>query len=999
MRSSRTRQLKWITGTGRLVIKTYFVYMSVFLTCCFNDMIPGVHAEEANRLNVLFVVIDDLRPALGCYGDKIAVTPNIDRLANCGMVFNRAYCQQAVCSPSRLSFMTGRRPDTIRVWDLNTHFRTTSPDIVTLPQHFKNHGYHTQSLGKVYHGGGKPSKDPLSWTVEPLFDVVRNPKVRYASPQNFQSKGFKQSATEAADVADNVYIDGIVCDAAVETLTELKAKKRPFFLTVGFRKPHLPFCAPQKYWDLYDRAKIPLPTNDKYPKDAPELATRSWKELEGYTDIPMDGQLSTDKVLELRHGYYACVSYVDTLVGRLLDQLKRLNLTKNTVVVLCGDHGYHLGEQGLWTKANNYELSTRVPLIVSVPVRAHTGSSNALVELIDVYPTLAGICGLNAPQGVEGTSFKPLLTKPDRPWKHAAFSQYPRAHSGSRHRKHGEIMGYAVRTRRYRYVEWREWESKEVVARELYDHESDPHEMRNIVTQFPHAETLQELAGMLDKPKEPVGTILDSKSSAAANRPNVLFLAVDDMKDWVNCLGGYEGTVYTPNIDRLAKRGMLFTNAHCASPLCAPSRTAIMTGLRPSTTGLYGNKHWWLPNLPDVVTIPAHFRNHGYQVIGAGKVFHHTAGNHPPNQWDAFFRLTFGEDPWFRGVKLNYPWSKHTPYPNGFPFSGVKGLGHENDWGSLDISDAEYDDALTVDYAIRFLKQKHRRNNLSGSAPFLLACGLFRPHLPWYVPQRFFDRYSLDDIVLPKVHHDDLDDLPAEGLEFAKRGRSNFESIKKAGQWKHAVRAYLASITCADERLGHVLDALDKSPYAKNTIIVLWSDHGWHLGEKRHWHKSTLWEEATRVPLVISAPNYQPGVCDQPVSLLDLYPTLNELADLKAIENFDGVSLTPLLRNPKAEWKRPAVTEFKRGNAAVRSSRYRYIRYHDGGEELYDHKTDPHEWHNLATSKEHYTIKQELAIWITKEWAKSAPTKGEFRFDPDTFKWTHKRTGKITHGK
>ncbi|MCA9124819.1 MAG: sulfatase [Planctomycetaceae bacterium] len=475
-------------------------------------------------------------------------------------------------------------------------------------------------------------------------------------------------------------------------------------------------------------------------------------------------------------------------------------------------------------------------------------------------------------------------------------------------------------------------------------------------------------------------------------KPNVLFIAVDDMRDWVNCLSGYEGPVHTPNIDRLAKRGMLFTNAHCASPKCAPSRAAIMTGLRPSTTGLYDNGHWWLPNLPDVVTIPIHFRNHGYRVAGAGKIFHHTAGNNPPNQWDDFLPLTFREDPWFRGDKLNYPWSKHVPYPKGFPFSGVQGLGHENDWGSLGVPDNGYDDELTVEYAIRFLSQKQDR-------PFLLACGFFRPHLPWYVPQRFFHHYALDEIVLPEVPDDDLDDVPAQGLKFAEARRSDLEKIKGAGKWKHAVRAYLASITCADERFGRVLDALDQSPHAKDTIIVFWSDHGWHLGEKDHWHKTTLWEEATRVPLVISAPGHQPGVCGQPVSLLDLYPTLNELAGLPAIETHDGVSLAPLLQNSQTAWNRPAVIEFQRGNTAVRSDRYRYIRYHDGGEELYDHQSDPHEWHNLAASNEHVVIKRELAEWIAKDWAASAPTKSAFRFDPQAFTWTNKKTGKVTHGK
>lgn len=483
-----------------------------------------------------------------------------------------------------------------------------------------------------------------------------------------------------------------------------------------------------------------------------------------------------------------------------------------------------------------------------------------------------------------------------------------------------------------------------------------------------------------------------SRQDKKTSRPNVLFLCVDDMKDWVNCLGGYEGTVHTPNIDRLAKRSSLFTNAHCASPKCAPSRAAIMSGMRPSTTGLYDNGHWWLPNLPDVVTIPKHFGNHGYHVVGAGKIFHHTAGNHPPNQWNAFHRLTFQEDPWFRGVTLNYPWSKPTPYPKAFPFSGVKGLGHENDWGSLPIADGEYDDARTADYAVRFLAERQDK-------PFFLACGLFRPHLPWYVPNKYFDRYPLDEIVLPAVRENDLDDLPPAGLGFAKARRGDLETIQKADKWKHAVRAYLASITCADAQLGRVLDALEQSPHTKNTIVVLWSDHGWHLGEKQHWHKSTLWEEATRVPFIISAPGHRPGMCKHPVSLLDIYPTLIELAGLTKIESLDGVSLTPLLQNATAEWDRPAVIEYRRCNAAVRSARYRYIRYRDGGEELYDHKTDPHEWNNLAASPGHTSVKKELAGWITKQWAESAPTKSAFRFDHKTFTWTHRKTGVITQGK
>lgn len=252
--------------------------------------------------------------------------------------------------------------------------------------------------------------------------------MRYASAKNLVGKGLKRSAAESADVPDSTYIDGIVCEAALKEMKQLNAQEKPFFLTVGFRKPHLPFCAPKKYWDLYDRADIPLPDPNVHPKGAPELALRSWKELEGYTDIPNDGKFSTAKIQELRHGYYACVSYIDALVGLLLSKVDG-----NTLIVLWGDHGFHLGEQGLWTKANNYELSTRVPLIIAMSGQKKMGAkTDALVELVDVYPTLTDLCGLDKPKGVEGISLKPLLANPNQPWKRAAFSQYPRMRKGSR---------------------------------------------------------------------------------------------------------------------------------------------------------------------------------------------------------------------------------------------------------------------------------------------------------------------------------------------------------------------------------------------------------------------------------------------------------------------------------------------------------------------------------------------------------------------------------------
>ncbi len=453
-----------------------------------------------NRKNVLFISIDDLRPTLGCYGDKTAITPNIDKIAEKGTTFYRAYCQQSLCSPSRLSLLTGLRPNSTKVWDLNTHFRESVPKAVTLPQYFKNQGYVTRSIGKIFHGGGKPSKDPPSWSEEPLYDQVREPQLRYALPKNLRGGGLKRDSTESAEVDDNYYVDGKVCEAAMKNLNRYSKMPDPFFLAVGFRKPHLPFNAPKKYWNMYKRERIPAPISSSHPTNAPEIATRSWKELEGYTDIPSNGIIEQAKTQELRHGYYACVSYIDSLVGSLIQTLNDLNILNETVICIWGDHGYHLGEQGLWTKANNYELSLRVPLIFSIPMQNNQGSkSNALVELVDIYPSICEACQIKIPPNLEGTSFIPLLNDPDKEWKKAAYSQFPRNRTGNRHSSHGHIMGYSVRTNTHRYTEWREWKSNKLIDRELYDHRNDPSEMTNIASFKDFQDQLKILSTTLKK--------------------------------------------------------------------------------------------------------------------------------------------------------------------------------------------------------------------------------------------------------------------------------------------------------------------------------------------------------------------------------------------------------------------------------------------------------------------------------------------------------------------
>lgn len=472
--------------------------------------------------NFLFIAVDDLRPTLGCYGDPHAITPNIDRWAGEAALFRRAYCQQAVCNPSRASLMTGMRPDTIGVWDLSsqfreelpsnlqdlpqfckgTHFRARRPDVVTLPEFLKHQGYDTRSVGKIYHGSPK-TEDPQSWSA-PAEGNFRKTDLGthsgfYALEHNLHApdiKGPKRDATEIADVPDNAYVDGQVTDIALQRMRELAAKPDPFFLAVGFRKPHLPFCAPKKYWDLYDRAALAEPDHPDRPTGVPDIALHDNRELRGYRDIPKEGPLTPEKIAELRHGYYACVSFMDAQVGRVLDELEQLGLADNTIVSFYGDHGYHLGEKGLWCKTTNYELDTNAPLMVSVPGGQIRGvRSGALCEFVDIYPTLVEAAGFTPPEHLEGCSLTPLFTDPDRPWKKAAFSQFPRPW-----RYHGEpeVMGYSIRTPRYRYTEWQRFRSREVLARELYDHDLDTAELKNLADQATSEPVVAELSNLLN---------------------------------------------------------------------------------------------------------------------------------------------------------------------------------------------------------------------------------------------------------------------------------------------------------------------------------------------------------------------------------------------------------------------------------------------------------------------------------------------------------------------
>ena len=460
-------------------------------------ILPHILSAEEGKYNVLFIAVDDLRTQLGCYGCPTAKTPNIDALAASGMQFNHAYCQQALCTPSRTSLLTGRRPDTTKVYNLGTHFRKNIPDTIALPEQFKLHGYFTQGLSKIYHPG---VDDPQSWSV-PHWD----PKIPgYGDPENLKAIADEKAALqkagtyspkkvlekdpktglplevqratrvkgppwEAPDVPDNALPDGATADKAIETLNQLKDKR--FFLGVGFLKPHLPFVAPKKYYDLFADTKFKLADNPLPPKDCPEVATYNWGELRGYTGMPKEGPVPDEDALKLIKAYHAASAYTDAQVGRVIGELERLGLRDKTIIVLFGDHGWQLGEHGHWCKHTNFEEATHAPLIISVPGMKNKGKkSESLVEFVDIYPTLCDLAGLPKPKELEGTSLVPIMNDPKRKLKKAAFSQYPRPN---------KVMGHSMRTERYRYTEWAV-PGEAPVGIELYDYQTDPEGNVNI---------------------------------------------------------------------------------------------------------------------------------------------------------------------------------------------------------------------------------------------------------------------------------------------------------------------------------------------------------------------------------------------------------------------------------------------------------------------------------------------------------------------------------------
>lgn len=478
----------------------------------FPGMAIAQQTSDAKPMNVLMILVDDLKPTLGCYGDEVAVSPNIDRLSKQGTRFNYAYCNQAVSVASRYNLLTGARSTSSGLYDFGRQLRDVYPDAITLPQLFMRAGYHAEAIGKVFHVGHGNTNDEASWSIPHFHDKV----IEYLLPESTGEELTREEALfentrlhhpdmppiwelprgaawEAPDVVDDAYADGRVARQAIFRLRELSKKPhQPFFMAVGFVRPHLPFSAPKKYWDLYSPENLPMPVFEHDAANAPRVATKRGGEIDQFKPIPAGQHGYTDELTrKLIHGYYASMSYMDAQLGRVMDELERLNMLENTIIILWGDHGWHLGDHGYWTKHTNYEQANRIPLIVVAPGVTEPGSaSDQLIETVDIYPTLAELTGLEIPQGpqpIDGLSMVPVLKDPELRVRDHAYHAYP----------HGGYIGRAIRTQRYRLVEWKNWDNPSDVMYELYDYRKDPHETKNIADEEP--ETLIMLKKILEK--------------------------------------------------------------------------------------------------------------------------------------------------------------------------------------------------------------------------------------------------------------------------------------------------------------------------------------------------------------------------------------------------------------------------------------------------------------------------------------------------------------------
>ncbi len=909
-----------------------------FITRCIAALlvvVPCLVARGAERPNVLFIAVDDLKPLLGCYGERHIKSPNIDRLAERGTVFLNAHCQQAVCAPSRVSLLTGLGPDATKVWDLKTQFRDHLPNVVTLPQHFKQNGYESVGMGKIYDprsAGGRDKMDPASWsrpyiqTWSPSDATLsyRDPKIVKRIEEITAKLGKKATwgrlqkeiarpPTDMADVPDNAYFDGAMAEEAVRLMPELAAAGKPFFLAVGFKKPHLPFNAPREYWDLYDRDAIKLAANREMPEGAPAFHFQPGWELRSGYDVPQEGRLPDDLHRLLIHGYYACVSYIDAQVGKLLDGLDASGVGDDTIVVLRGDHGWHLGDHSIWCKHTNYEQATRVPLIVAAPRCGKRGNTSmSPVDFFDIYPTLSELVGLPAPSHLHGKSLVPVMKDGAARVKQAAFSLYPRHYEGGR-----QVMGYALRDERYRYIEWRLCEKKpgpgngEIVERELYDYESDPLETRNLATDKERTAVIERMGKLANQYRKAYGAPESGRRTSDQKPPNVILIVADDLsRQLCTFLPEGKGKSLMPNLDRLAAEGVVFQNLHSPSPVCTPSRYAVLTGNYPSrcthphfvgqTKQLGQSVVEFNTHLTgEDVTLPKLLKQAGYTTGAVGK-------NHVVSV-DDYKRLPYDtdiNDPKVKSVlKANAHKLKAAFMRCGFDYAEGLYFGNPDADGirALAAHNQEWITAAGLDFIER---NKDR--------PFFLYMATTVPHGPFDAKRSWKSAPGITPLgvleAVPDVQP------PRETLE---------PRLKDAGitGWN------TAPVLWMDDGVGALVQKLEDLGIDDNTIILFVSDHGTEA-------KGAVYRRGTLTAgLAWRKGGFAVGnQVAAELQLTDFAPTILEWAGAQPDANrFDGRSFASILNGETSKVHNAMYFELGYSRAVVKDGfKYLGVRYPDG---------------------------------------------------------------------
>ncbi|MEM9280589.1 MAG: sulfatase-like hydrolase/transferase [Verrucomicrobiota bacterium] len=923
--------------------------------------------SDARRPNIVLIFIDDMGYGdIGPFGNTVNQTPHLDRMAAEGNTLRQFYVANTACTPSRAALLTGSYAHRIGMDGMVTfpgEDRGLNPDEITIAEMLKDVGYTTGIFGK-WHLGDQKAFLPLAQGFDHYFGIPYsndmwpgnargNPVTDRGPYEPLPIMLQNEAVAYVADGADQSLLAEVITDAAVEFIKD--NKDQPFFCYVPHSHVHTP----------------------RYAR--PDFMNRA----EGNVDR-------------------ATVEEVDDSVGRILDTLRELKIDDNTLVIFTSDNGgaggMSMGPLRGGKGGSKFEGHMRVPTIAWWPGQIEPGvETNEIAVTIDLLPSFAKLTGAKVPtdRTVDGKdALDIVLGKPGAQSPHPIhYYEVEGIRRGDWKMVKVPIKGKGIHNQLFHLAE--DLGEENNIAKE---HPALVRELDGLLTK--HAESiaadtrpaafvdnakpiltepgdLPKLRDYIGKPDtvaapdapQAKGALpqLETKNqklkTADASRPDILFIAIDDMNDWTTLFDD-DNPIQTPNLKRLAARGTFFTRAYCASPGCNPSRTAIMTGLRPTTSGVYGNPEVWAEKLPDVVTLPQYFEHHGgYATRGAGKIFHHgkSGADRPDNpSFQEFFQKLAIRGP---GPNQNY---------NGYRKPDNPRLGNLGfDWGVHDQKMIDVDMCEWVE----------ARMEEDWDQPLFLAAGIFNPHLPFYAPQETFDRYPLDKTALPPMPKGDLDDVGEIARRMVRKEFWVYDNTMaaepgSAGSLQRMVQCYQAATDYADQMVGRLIDKLDETGRADNTIIVLWSDHGYHLGDKESCVKFTLWEKANRVPFIIVAPGVgKPGqVCDRPVSLVDIYPTLLDLAGLPKNEENDGLSLVPLLEDPDQEWKRPALMTEGPGNHAVRSDLWRYIRYADGTEELYDHTKDPWEHTNLlaigdpeVARKTYGDVLDEHRKWLPKK--------------------------------